>query len=61
MVTASKIMTKAVHAVIKHARNSAALPWVMLTIGVAISLVLHSVIRENVESAAKERFDHQAA
>jgi len=33
----------------------------MLGLGACVSIVLYLVIRDNVESAAEERFDHQVS
>src|SRR6267378_4978939 len=54
-------MTKATNGTIQRGRYSATLPWVMLGIGVFVSLVLYLVLRDNVESAAEERFGHQVS
>src|SRR6267154_6729678 len=43
-----------------RARSSAILPWMILGIGVLISPGLYVVIRDSVESAAEDRFGHQA-
>ena len=54
-------MTTATNGTAQRGRHSVALPWVMLGIGVFVSLVLYLVIRDNVESAAEERFEHQVS
>jgi PAS domain S-box-containing protein len=53
-------MNTAIRWVTSRIRNSAALPWAMLGIGIVASLSLWLIVRENIESAAEERFAHQA-
>jgi len=53
------IVTAAIDWVTKLVRRSSVLPWVLLGTGVVVSLALYMVIRENVESAAEERFDNR--
>jgi PAS domain S-box-containing protein len=50
---------KAINWAIPRIRNSAALPWAMLAVGVLFSLLLWRLLRDNIESAAEERFEHQ--
>src|SRR5712664_3232563 len=47
------------YGVTPRTRNSAVLPWAVLGIGIAVSLLLWRMIRDNIESAAEERFEHQ--
>src|SRR2546425_1662656 len=54
-------MTKARNGTTQRGRHSTVLPWVMLGLGACVSIVLYLVIRDNVESAAEERFDHQVS
>src|SRR2546425_4828548 len=42
-----------------RARNSAVLPWAVLGVGMLASYLLFSTIKDNIESSALERFDHQ--
>jgi len=53
------IVATAINWVTKLVRSSSVLPWVLLATGVLVSLVLYMVIRDNVESAAEERFDNR--
>jgi len=57
----SEIMNTATHGVAPRVRGSAILPWGLLGIGVVVSLLLWLMIRDNIESAAEERFEHQVA
>jgi len=47
--------------VIARVRKSAVLPWAMLSIGIVASLLLRSMLRDNIESVAEERFEHHVA
>jgi two-component system, sensor histidine kinase and response regulator len=42
-----------------RARNSAVLPWIVLGVGMLASYLLFSTVKDNIESSALERFDHQ--
>ncbi|HUL93895.1 MAG TPA: PAS domain S-box protein [Burkholderiales bacterium] len=53
-------MNRAIHWIASRIRNSTVLPWTMLGAGIAASLLLWFMVRENIESAAEERFAHQA-
>src|SRR5712691_7934966 len=42
-----------------RARNGAVLPWAVLGVGMFASYLLFSTVKDNIESSALERFDHQ--
>ena len=44
---------------IDRIRHRTMLPWLVLVLGIVVSLGLFVVIQDNVEGAAEERFDHQ--
>jgi PAS domain S-box-containing protein len=47
------------HRNLQRIRTGPALPWAMLILGVIVSALLWLMLRENVENAAEERFEHQ--
>ncbi len=54
-------MTEASDSVASRVRLGVVLPGLVLVTGSLFSLILYAVIRGNIEGAARERFDHQAA
>src|SRR5262245_20498361 len=52
-------MSAGLHRILQRIRTGPALPWAMLCVGVAVSVALWFVLRENIENAAEERFEHQ--
>jgi len=52
-------MIASIKAVFRYARSNTMLPWAVLGVGLLASFLLFTEIKENVEHAAVERFEHQ--
>jgi len=53
-------MIGAVTRVLKQVRHGTKLPWLVLAVGVSVSILLFGVIRQSVEDVARLRFEREA-